>query len=84
MQRLLADPNLVQQTRVNSKKQFMESQDFQSAVAEAVAGNQDAHNTMADYFFTDGPAIKGSIVALADALTRPAIDKGAGQPRSGS
>ncbi|MEV4362674.1 DEAD/DEAH box helicase family protein [Nonomuraea sp. NPDC049625] len=76
VQRLLADPDLVQQTRVNSKKQFMESQDFQSAVTEVVADNQEAHNAMADYFFTDGPAIKGIIVALADAFYEAAIDKG--------
>ncbi|MGV9773560.1 type I restriction endonuclease subunit R [Streptosporangium sp. NPDC003464] len=76
VQRLLADPDLVQQTRVNSKKQFMESQDFQSAVTEVVADNQKAHTTMADYFFTDGPAIKGIIVALADAFYEAAIDKG--------
>ena len=68
VQRLLADPDLVQQTRVNSKKQFMESQDFQSAVTQAITDNQEAHNTMADYFFTDGSAIPGVIVALADAF----------------
>jgi type I restriction enzyme R subunit len=80
VQRLLADPNLVKQTRVNSKKQFIESQDFQSAVTEAIADNQEAHNTMADYFFTDGPAINGIIVALADAFYEAAIDNGAGRP----
>ncbi|WP_199564974.1 hypothetical protein [Spongiactinospora rosea] len=76
VQRLLTDPALVQQTRVNSKKQFMESQDFQSAVTEAVADNQQAHNSMADYFFTDGPAIKGIVVALADAFYEAAIHRG--------
>ncbi|WP_423833853.1 type I restriction endonuclease subunit R [Streptomyces manipurensis] len=75
VQRLLADPNLVQQTKVNSKKQFLESQDFQAAVTEAVADNQDAHNTMADYFFTDGPAINAIIVALADAFYEAAVDQ---------
>jgi hypothetical protein len=50
VQRLLAYPNLVNQTKVNSKKQFVESQDFQAAVTEAVVDNQEAHNTMADYF----------------------------------
>ena len=73
VQRLLADPDLVQQTQVNSKKQFMESQDFQSAVTEVIAENQEAHNTMADYFFTDGPATDGIIVALADAFYEAAI-----------
>ncbi|MCX5155576.1 DEAD/DEAH box helicase family protein [Streptomyces sp. NBC_00291] len=74
VQRLLADPNLVKQTKVNSKRQFVESQDFQAAVTEAVADNQDAHNTMADYFFTDGPAINAIIVALADAFYEAAVD----------
>ncbi|UYB40167.1 hypothetical protein SLV14_002757 [Streptomyces sp. Je 1-4] len=74
VQRLLTDPNLVQQTRVNSKKQFLDSQDFQAAVTEAVADNQGAHNMMADYFFTDGPAINSIIVALADAFYEAAID----------
>lgn len=75
VQRLLADPNLINQTKVNSKKQFVESQDFQAAVTEAVADNQDAHNTMADYFFTDGPAINSIIVALADAFYEAAVDQ---------
>ncbi|WP_333744964.1 type I restriction endonuclease subunit R [Streptomyces ardesiacus] len=75
VQRLLADSNLVKQTKVNTKKQFMESQDFQAAVTEAVAENQDAHNTMADYFFTDGPAINSIIIALADAFYEAAIDQ---------
>ncbi|MFI6151918.1 type I restriction endonuclease subunit R [Kitasatospora sp. NPDC051170] len=76
VQRLLADRNLVDQTKVNSKKQFMESQDFQAAVTEAVADNQDAHNTMADYFFTDGPAINVIILALADAFYEAAVTQG--------
>lgn len=76
VQRLLAYPDLVNQTKVNSKKQFMESQDFQSAVTEAVVDNQDAHNTMADYFFSDGPAISAVIMALADAFYEAATDQG--------
>jgi type I restriction enzyme, R subunit len=75
VQRLLADPNLIQQTKVNSRKQFLESQDFQAAVTEAVADNQEAHNTMADYFFTDGPAINSIILALADAFYEAAVDQ---------
>ncbi|MER5730152.1 DEAD/DEAH box helicase family protein [Streptomyces sp. NPDC002138] len=75
VQRLLADPELIKQTKVNSKKQFVESQDFQAAVTEAVADNQEAHNTMADYFFTDGPAINSIIVALADAFYEAAVDQ---------
>ena len=75
VQRLLAYPDLVKQTKVNSKKQFLESQDFQSAVTEAVADNQGAHNTMADYFFSDGPAVNGVILALADAYYEAALDQ---------
>jgi type I restriction enzyme R subunit len=75
VQRLLAYPDLVNQTKVNSKKQFMESQDFQTAVTEAVLDNQEAHNTMADYFFSDGPGISGVIMALADAFYEAATDQ---------
>ncbi len=75
VQRLLDYPDLVNQTKVNSKKQFMESQDFQAAVTEAVVDNQEAHNTMADYFFSDGPAISAVIMALADAFYEAAVDQ---------
>ncbi|AEB46163.1 type I restriction endonuclease subunit R [Micromonospora maris] len=75
VERLLAYPDLVNQAKVNSKKQFMESQDFQAAVTEAVIDNQEAHNTMADYFFSDGPGINAVIVALADAFHEAAIDQ---------
>ena len=61
--------------KVNSKKQFMESQDFQAAVTEAVVSNQEAHSTMADYFFSDGPGISAVIMALADAFYEAAIDQ---------
>ncbi len=53
----------------------MESQDFQAAITEAVVDNQEAHNTMADYFFTDGSGINGVIMALADAFYESAIDQ---------
>ncbi|WP_114201974.1 type I restriction endonuclease subunit R [Janibacter anophelis] len=75
VERLLDYPDLVAQTRVNSKKQFMESQDFQAAVTEAVVENQDAHNTMADYFFSDGPGVAGVVVALADAFYETATSR---------
>ena len=75
VQRLLDYPDLVNQTKVNSKKQFMESQDFQTAVTDAVVDNQEAHNTMADYFFSDGPAINAVIMALADAFYEAAVDQ---------
>jgi type I restriction enzyme R subunit len=35
----------------------MDINEFQTMVIEAVVDNQDAHNTMADYFFSDGPGI---------------------------
>ncbi|MEU8122554.1 hypothetical protein AB0C21_27920 [Spirillospora sp. NPDC049024] len=38
-----------------------------------------AYNTMADSFFTAGPAIPGVIVALADAFYEATIDEGAGR-----
>ncbi|MEV4733125.1 type I restriction endonuclease [Saccharopolyspora sp. NPDC049426] len=72
---LLENPDLVKQTKVNSKKQFMESPDFQVAVTTTVAENQEAHNTMADYFFSDGPGINAVIVALADAFYEAARDQ---------
>jgi type I restriction enzyme R subunit len=75
VQQLLSDPDLINQAKVNSKKQFVESKDFQAAVTEAVAENQEAHNTMADYFFSDGPGINAVITALADAFYEAAIDQ---------
>ena len=53
----------------------MESQDFQAAFTEAVVDNQEAHNTMADYFFSDGPSINAVITALADAFYEAATDQ---------
>ncbi|WP_433955351.1 type I restriction endonuclease subunit R [Janibacter indicus] len=82
VERLLDYPDLVAQTRVNSKKQFMESQDFQAAVTEAVVENQDAHNTMADYFFSDGPGVNRVVVALADAFYETAVEHDLGDRSS--
>jgi type I restriction enzyme, R subunit len=52
---LLDDDSLVQQAKVNSAKQFVESPDFDDAVTGAVADNQGAHDKMSDYFFTNAP-----------------------------
>jgi len=52
---LLDDDELVQQAKVNSAKQFVESPDFDYAVTGAVADNQGAHEKMSDYFFTNAP-----------------------------
>ena len=55
LQTLLADNDLIQQAKVNSAKQFIESPDFEYAVTGAVADNQGAHQKMSDYFFTSTP-----------------------------
>lgn len=55
LQTLLEDAALVQQAKVNSAKQFVESPDFDDAVTGAVADNQGAHEKMSDYFFTNAP-----------------------------
>ncbi|MCH9731930.1 MAG: DEAD/DEAH box helicase family protein [Actinomycetia bacterium] len=52
---LLEDDSLVQQAKVNSAKQFVESPDFDDAVTGAVADNHGAHEKMSDYFFTNAP-----------------------------
>jgi type I restriction enzyme R subunit len=52
---LLDDDALVQQAKVNTPKQFVESPDFDDAVTGAVADNQGAHEKMSDYFFTNAP-----------------------------
>ncbi|OBG12520.1 restriction endonuclease subunit R [Mycolicibacterium celeriflavum] len=52
---LLDDEALVQQAKVNSAKQFVESPDFDDAVTGAVADNHGAHEKMSDYFFTNAP-----------------------------
>ena len=75
VQRLLSYPDLVRLTRVNTKKQFMDLYEFQTMVTEAVVDNQDAHNTMADYFFSDGSGINAVIVALADAFYEAAVEQ---------
>ena len=69
--RLLAHPDLVNQTRANSKKQFMESQDFQAAVTEMVVENQEAQNTMADYFFSEGPGVNAVMGRSPTPSTKP-------------
>ena len=73
VQRLLANPDLVRLTRVNTKKQFMDLDDFKTVVTEAVADNQDAHNIMADYFYSEGSGLNAVILALADAFYEAAL-----------
>lgn len=52
---LLDDSDLVQQAKVNSAKQFVESPDFEDAVEGAVTDNQGAHQKMSDYFYSNAP-----------------------------
>jgi len=75
VQRLLAYPDLVRLTKVNTKKQFTDLGESQTMVTVAVADNQAAHNTMADYFVSDGPGINAVIVAAADALYEAAVEQ---------
>jgi type I restriction enzyme R subunit len=75
VQRLLAYPDLARLTKVNTKKQFTDLDEFQTIVTEAVVDNQDAHN---DYFFSDGPGIDAVIVALADAFYEAAVEQRTG------
>jgi type I restriction enzyme R subunit len=66
--RMLENEALVQQARVNSVKQFAESPDFDEAVVDAVADNQDAHQKIADYFWSDAPGRPILVLALAKAF----------------
>jgi type I restriction enzyme R subunit len=66
--RMLENDGLVQQARVNSVKQFAESPDFDEAVVDAVADNQNAHKAIADYFWSDSPGRPSLILALAKAF----------------
>lgn len=70
---LLDDEALVQQARVNTPKQFIESPDFDEAVIGAVADNQGSHNKMADYFFTSAPGRTQLIVDIAKWFYKVAV-----------
>lgn len=71
---LLDDDALVQQARVNTPQQFADSPDFDEAVQGVVADNQGAHNTMADYFFSDNPGKARLVVEIAEWFYRLAND----------
>jgi type I restriction enzyme R subunit len=62
---LLENTGLVQQARVNTPKQFVESPDFDDAVTGAVIDNQGAHNKVADYFFSNAPGRAQLVVDIA-------------------
>jgi type I restriction enzyme R subunit len=73
---LLDDQGLVQQARVNTPAQFAESPDFDEAVQGVVADNQGAHNTMADYFFSDAPGRAQLVIEMAEWFYRLATTSG--------
>ena len=62
------DDSLVQQARVNTPRQFIESPDFDDAVVGAVADKQRAHDKMADYFFTNAPGRTHLVNSIAKAF----------------
>ena len=61
---LLDNPTLVTQARANTTRQFLESPDLRDAITAAVAGNQDSHNKMADYFFGQGAVVEDLIARI--------------------
>lgn len=67
LEALLASEQLVSQAKVNTKKQFLESPHLADGVLDAVAGNQDAHNRMADVFYGDGTS-RDEIIHLVGTL----------------
>jgi type I restriction enzyme R subunit len=50
---LLADSRLVEQARINSKPQFLESPDLRDGVTAALLGNHSAHAKMVDMYSAD-------------------------------
>jgi type I restriction enzyme, R subunit len=72
---LLDDDSLVQQAKVNSAKQFVESPDFDYAVTGAVADNQGAHEKMSDYFFTNAPGRSHLISDIAKWFYQVVVDQ---------
>ncbi|WP_235567951.1 MULTISPECIES: hypothetical protein [Mycobacteriaceae] len=71
---LLDDVSLVQQAKVNSPRQFVESPDFDDAVTGAVADNQGAHEKMSDYFFTNAPGRTHLISDIAKWFHQVVVD----------
>lgn len=67
LEALLASEQLVEQARVNTKKQFLESPHLADGVLDAVGDNQDAHNKMAEVFYGDG-ASREEIIRLVGSL----------------
>jgi type I restriction enzyme R subunit len=72
---LLDNAALVQQAKVNTPKQFVESPDFDDAVTGAVADNQGAHEKMSDYFFTNAPGRSHLISDIAKWFYQVVVDQ---------
>jgi type I restriction enzyme, R subunit len=72
---LLDDEALVQQAKVNSAKQFVESPDFDDAVTGAVADNQGAHAKLSDYFFTNAPGRSHLVSDIAKWFYQVVVDE---------
>jgi type I restriction enzyme, R subunit len=72
---LLDDDALVQQAKVNTPKQFVESPDFDDAVTGAVADNQGAHEKMSDYFVTNAPGRTHPISDIAKWFYQEVVDQ---------
>ncbi|MFD9829022.1 type I restriction endonuclease subunit R [Tsukamurella tyrosinosolvens] len=76
MRTLLDNGDLVQQAKVNSTKQFVESPDFDDAINDAVADNQDAHGKMSDYFYSNAPGRSALISDIAKWFYQVVADEG--------
>ena len=69
---LLENEALVEQARVNSRVQFLESPDLPDAVVDAVFANQHSHNAIADYI-ASGHADSQRVIAEIGAMLHAAV-----------
>lgn len=69
---LLEDEELVDQARVNSRAQFLESPDLSDAVVDAVFANQSSHNAIADYI-ASGHADADKVISEIGAMIHAAV-----------
>ncbi|WP_412539996.1 type I restriction endonuclease [Longispora sp. K20-0274] len=69
---LLQNEELVEQARVNSRVQFLESPDLSDAVVDAVFANQHSHNTIADYIAA-GNADSNRLITEIGAMLHAAV-----------
>lgn len=69
---LLENEALVEQARVNSRVQFLESPDLSDAVVDTVFANQHSHNAIADYI-ASGHADSHRLIAEIGAMIHAAV-----------